>query len=128
MGCKSQVFVRQERMTEGPTKITGRMTVPVFKTLKDNALKARLRQDGLGEVGPWKREDAIQRVKEYVLRVQAAFDGMKMGVWPDGQGPTKEGVARAMMQETKLTDSGKKRRSLKSCFTAAVSSSTQASD
>ena len=88
----------------------GRTLLPLYKNLKDKQLREMVEKDGLVlPADVWANRDELIRIhKEFLFTVQAGYDALRMGMYPNNP-PTKEGLARAWNLEIRLKDKrGKK--------------------
>ncbi|KAF4739371.1 E3 ubiquitin-protein ligase rad18 [Perkinsus olseni] len=94
---KNPVFMRQKLSQSKGVPIDSRPTLPIFRGKKERDIQEMLRREGLAVPYPWSRDAAIREIKEYYFRLQAAYDGKKMGAL--SQDPTRQGVLKAMLAE-----------------------------
>lgn len=94
IGTRNETFTKQAVLADffsrGGT-LVGRSLMPLYKTLKDKQLRELLVEDGLDV--PISRDEQVRVHKEFVMICQAAFDALRMGMYPSHP-PTKEGLMR----------------------------------
>jgi hypothetical protein len=111
VGSRNETFNKQADMAElfkgtssGDNQVVGRTLLPLYKNLKDKQLKELILGDGLealAEHFSMGRDDLIRYHKEFVFTQQAAYDAVRMGMYPDHP-PTKSGLARAFNLDLRL--------------------------
>ena len=78
----------------------GRTLLPVYKSLKDKQLRELVEKDGLIVSADLvnNRDELVRVHKEFLFTVQAAFDGIRMGMYSEFP-PTKSGLAKIFNSE-----------------------------
>ena len=92
------------KATQASSQPVTRTLLPLYKNLKDKALRELIIEDGvhsLLENPSLGRDDLIRGHKEFIFSLQAAFDAVRMGMYPTHL-PTKAGVAKIFNQEFRL--------------------------
>ncbi len=85
--------------------------LPLYKNLKDKALRDLVIEDGLDclvENPQMNRDDLIRHHKEFIFTLQAAHDAVRMGMYPGETVPTKPGLAKAFSMEFRVKSGAKK--------------------
>ncbi len=104
---KNETFNKQADLAElfkTSSISVGRTLLPLYKNLKDKALRDLIMEDGLDsllENPSLPRDELIKVHKEFVFTLQAAHDAVRMGMYPENF-PTKAGLAKAFNTDYRL--------------------------
>ena len=101
---RNETFNRQADLValvskEGGTGVT-RTLLPLYKNLKDKQLKELLVADGLEGIDSLSRDEMVRHHKEFLFTVQAAYDAVRMGMFPQTT-LTKEALAKTFNADFK---------------------------
>jgi hypothetical protein len=107
VSSKNETFNKQADLVDlfRSGQPVGRTLLPLYKNLKDKALRDLILEDGLDcllENPQLSRDELIRHHKEFVFTLQAAHDAVRMGMYPGENGPTKTGLAKAFNMEYRL--------------------------
>ena len=113
ISSRNETFNKQADLRElfsSNSSVVGRTLLPLYKNLKDKALRELVSEDGLDSLlagnPPLSRDELIKQHKEFIFTLQSAHDALRMGIYTGDKLPTKAALAKVFNNDYRLRRRG----------------------